>query len=66
MSLDLLPSKGLLRKQRLFLRRNQNQSRLDGQQDCGEGADLTLVEIEEGVGEVHHRLVGVDVGHARG
>jgi len=26
---------------------------------------VALVEIEERVGEVDHRLVGVDVGHGR-
>jgi len=65
MSLDLLPSKGLLGKDRFLFRRNRNQSRLDGRQDGGEGADVALVEVEEGVGEIHHRLVGVDVGHGR-
>jgi len=66
MSLELLPSQRLLRKDRLFLRRNWNQSCPNGRQDGGKRADVSLVEIEEGVGEVHHRLVGVDVGHGRG
>jgi len=66
MSLNLLPSKGLPRKHRLLFRRNRNQSCLDGRQDGGEGADVSLVEVEERVGEVHHRLVGVDVRHDKG
>jgi len=58
--------KGLLRKKRLFFRRNRNQSRLHGREDGSEWADVTLVEVEEGVGEIHDVLVGVDVGHGKG
>jgi len=68
MSLELLPSQRLLRKDRLFFlfRRNRNEGCLNGRQDGGEGACVPLVEIHEGVGEVHHQLVGVDVGHGKG
>jgi len=65
-SLDLLPSQRLLGKDRFLFRRNRNQSRLNGRQDGSERADVSLVEVEEGVGEVHYRVVGVNVGHGRG
>jgi len=65
MSLDLLPGQRLLGKDRFLFRRNRNQSRLDGRQDSGERADVSLLEVEEGVGEIHDGLVGVDVGHGR-
>ena len=65
-SLDLLPSKGLLQKNRFIFRHNQDDGCLNGRQDGGERADVALVEVEEGVGEIHDVLVGVDVGHGRG
>jgi len=49
-----------------LLGRTLTQSRLDVRQDSSERADVSLVEVEEGVGEILDRLVGVDVGHGRG
>jgi len=64
MSPDLLPSQRLCWKDRFLLFRfNRNQGSLDGWQDSGEGTSVSLVEVEERVGEILNRIVAVDVGH---
>jgi len=66
MSLHFLPSKRLLRKDRFFFMwSNRNQRHLNGRQDGGKGADVPLVEVEEGVGEILDGLVRIDVGHSK-
>jgi len=67
MGLLFLPGQRLLRKKRPFFlfRANWDQCCLNGRQDGSERADVPLVEVEEGVGEVLDRLVGVDVGHCQ-
>ena len=62
----ILPKKPLTRKERFLFRRNRDQRRLNGWQDGGERPDVSLVAVEEGVGEVLDWVVGVDVGHGRG
>jgi len=65
LSPDLLPSQRLLRKdQFFFLRRfDGDESSPDSWQDSGEGTSVSLIKIQERVGEVLDQVVGVDVRH---